>query len=164
MKSLILAFSLTLSLLCSPLLLAASKKGVDITVKLTAGSFQITSSKIKGKLRKQGKKYVSKKISIEVRSLDSGMKLRNTHIREKLITKKKKKITVTNISAKNAKGEAYIEIKGIKKPFKFKYSVSGKILHATFKLSLKKFKIKGLTFMGIGAKDIVTIKARIPIK
>ena len=85
-------------------------------------------------------------------------------MKKRLDPKKHPKILVTNVVAKGGKGRGKISIKGITKPIKFTYKVSGKILMAEFKVNLSQFKIKDLKYMGVGAKKIVDIQANIPIK
>jgi hypothetical protein len=145
--------------------LAAKDPIVDITVTLSpAGSFQITTSKVKGKLKKKGNVYKASKLSVKVKDLETGIELRDEHTRKRIMTKKHKKIIVTDIIAKDGKGKGKIEIKGIKKSFKFMYSISKKTMNAKFKLNLSHFKIKDLSYMGVGAKKIINLKIKMPIK
>ena len=160
MKSLFLSLLLVFSMSAM-----AASKGIDVTVNLSpAGSFHITSKKIKGKLKAKGKGYIGKEISIKVKSFKTGIDLRDEHTKKRLSPKKHPKIIVTKVTAKGGKGKGVIKIKGTKKPFKFTYSVKGKLMMAEFKLNLKHFKLKDLTYLGVGAKDMVEIKANIPIK
>jgi polyisoprenoid-binding protein YceI len=140
-------------------------KGVDITVNLSpAGSFQIETPKVKGKIIKSGASYSAKKLYVKVKDLKTGIELRDKHMKKRLSPKKHPKIIVTSLKAKGGKGKAVIQIKGIKKPVSFTYEDSGKLFNATFKLNLEQFKIKDLSYMGVGAKKIVIIKANIPVK
>lgn len=160
MKNLLLSLLLVLSFS-----VYAAKKGVDVTVNLSpAGSFHVESTKIKGKLIKKGKGYTAKEIYVKVKTLKTGIDLRDDHMKKRLNPKKHPKIVVSGVVAKGGKGKGNIKIKGIKKPFKFTYDVSGKIMKAKFKLDLSKFKVKDLKYMGVGAKKIVEVKANIPIK
>jgi polyisoprenoid-binding protein YceI len=157
-------------LLLSALLLVSfsvfsAGKGIDITVNLSpAGSFQIETSKVKGKVVKSGDSYSAKKLYVKVKDLKTGIDLRDEHMKKRLGPKTHPKITVTSLKAKGGKGKAVIEIKGIKKPVSFTYDVAGKIFNAEFKVNLTQFKIKDLKYMGVGAKKIVTVKASIPLK
>lgn len=145
--------------------LFAADKGVDVTVNLTPlGSFHVTSSKIKGKLLQKGEVYGAKEISVKVNTLKTGIDLRDEHMKKRLNPKKHPKIIVSNIIAKAGKGKAKININGITKPFNFTYKISGKIMNANFNLNLESFKIKDLSYMGVGAKDKVEVNANIAIK
>lgn len=143
----------------------AAGKGVDVTVNLTPlGSFHVTSPKIKGKLIKKGNKFMGKEISLKVQSMKTGIDLRDEHMKKRLNPKKHPKIIVSNIVATGGKGKGKIKINGITKPFNFTYKISGQLMEANFNLSLSSFKIKDLSYMGVGAKDIVEINANIPVK
>jgi len=145
---------------------AFAGKGITINVPLSpAGSFKVESAKIKGKIKKSGDTYKSKKIYVKVKDLDSGMDLRDEHMKNKdrLDAKKHPKIVVSDIVAKGGKGKAKIKIKGKKKAIKFKYSTSGDIFTAKFKLNVKDFPLKKLKYLGVGVKGIIQITARVPI-
>ena len=159
MKNLVLALVLAFSFTA----FGAGK--VDVTVSLTpAGSFHIESPKVKGKLKKKGKVYTASKISVKVKDMKTGMDLRDEHMAKRISSKKHKSIVVTKVKASGGKGKGTIEIKGIKKPFKFSYTIAGKMMKAKFKLNLADFKIKDLKYLGVGAKKIVSIVADIPVK
>ena len=159
MKRVLLALLLTLSTL------GFSKRGVDVTVNLSpAGSFHVKSSKIRGKLLKKGNLYLGKKLSVRVNDLKTGIDLRDDHMKKRLDPKKHPSIIVTNVKAKGGKGVGKITIKGITKPFRFVYKLSGKIMESRFKLDLDQFKVKDLNYMGVGAKNIVNVSANIPVR
>ena len=157
---LLLSFILTLSLAAW-----AKKHALDITVNLTpAGSFQVQADKVKGKLTKKGDGYVAKKLFVKAAKLYTGIDLRDEHMLKRIESKKHKNIVVSNVIAKGGKGAGKITIKGITKKIKFTYKVSGKQMLAKFKLNLAEFKIKDLTYLGVGAKDIIKVAAIVPIK
>ncbi len=143
---------------------AKDKKGVKVKVPLTAGSFQLECSKLKGKLVKSGKGYKADKLYVKVKDLKSGMDLRNEHTHKRLISGKHNKIIVTKVMAAGGKGKAILSIKGIKKPINFSYKVQGKLMKATFKVNLKHYKIEDISYAGLGVEDIVTVQAFVPIK
>ena len=107
---------------------------------------------------------MAKKLYVKVKDLKTGIDLRDDHLQKRLHPKKHSRIVVSNVKAKGGKGKAIIEMKGIKKPIKFTYDVSGKIFSAKFKVNLKQFKIKDLTYAGVGADEIVEIEANVPVK
>lgn len=160
MKNIILVLLLTLSLG-----VFAGGKGVKVLVNLSpVGSFNIESAKIKGKLKKKGDVYTGKNLYVKVKTLKTGIELRDDHMKKRLSPKKHPKIIVSKVKAKGGKGKGVISVKGIKKPFKFTYDVEGKLMMAKFKLNLMDFKIKDLKYAGVGAKKIVEVEANIPIK
>lgn len=143
----------------------AESKGVTIDVGLSpAGSFQITSSKVKGDMSKAGGKISGKNISVSVRSMKTGIELRDEHMQKRLEPKKHKKIIIEQAIGAKGNGVAIINVKGIKKKIKFAYKEMGSLVKATFKLSLKDFKIKDLRYMGVGVEDEVSVTALVPLK
>ena len=160
-KSLFLAialFSLTA--------LSAESKGIVIDVSLSpAGSFQIKSKKVKGKMVKSDDGTIrGDKLKISVKSLKSGIDLRDEHITKRLDSKKHKKVEIVKAIARNGKGKGIIKIKGTSQKLSFTYKEVGKFIVAKFSLSLKSFKIKDLSYLGVGAKDKVIVTATVPLK
>lgn len=160
MKKIFLLAILTISLSA-----LAAGKGIDVTINLSpAGSFHVETKKVKGKVVKEGSTYRAKKLYVKIKDLKTGIELRDKHLKKRLLPKKYPKIIVTKLLAKNGSGKATIEIKGIKKRIKFAYKVSKKLFNADFKINLNDFKVKDLKYMGVGAKNMVAIKASIPVK
>lgn len=160
MKSMILVLTLALSLS-----VFAGDKAIDATVNLSpTGSFQVQADKIKGKLTKKGDGYVAKKLWVNAKKLETGIEVRDDHMKKRLNVKKHKNIVVSDIKAKGGKGIGKISINGITKKIKFNYTTSGKTLTAKFKVSLKQHQVKDLKYLGVGAKDIVEVVANVPIK
>lgn len=139
-------------------------KGVIVNVDVPGMSFQAKSSKIKGKVMKEGAGYKVSKLSVKVKSLKTEMDLRDEHLRDKLDYKKHSNIIVTDGVASSGKGKAKIEIKGVKKDITFTYKEAGGLFVAKFPLSLKDFGITGISYMGLGVKDKVVVEASVPIK
>lgn len=133
---------------------------VKVDVQLSpAGSFEIVTGNINGKVQKTKEGYKAKKLSVSVNSFSTSMELRDKHTKEKLNSSEYPRITVSDVIAANGKGKANIKIMKIKKPISFTYKESGNKLVATFELKLSDFNIKGINYMGIGVKDIVKVKA-----
>jgi polyisoprenoid-binding protein YceI len=142
--------------------MAFAKKGVVIDVELTAGSFQAKTKKIKGKVQPADGGFTAKKLYVKVKHLETGIEMRDEHLHKRLVTDDANKVVVTNVVAKGGKGSGTINIKGIKKKFSFKYEDKGDNIEAKFKLNLKDFKITGISYMGIGVEDEVSITAEVP--
>lgn len=158
MKNLI-KLLMTLTLFTS---LAFAKGSVVVDVTLTpAGSFQAKSKKVKGKVVKSGSKLMAKKLKVSVKSLKTGIDMRDKHLYKRISGKK---IEIVEATGQAGKGSGIIKINKIEKPFKFTYKESGKNIIAKFPLSLKQFKIKDLKYMGVGVADEVTITATVPLK
>lgn len=138
---------------------------ISVKVKLSpAGSFNMVFKDVRGSLKKEGNLIKGKKISAKVKTLATGMDLRDEHARDKLEYKKHPRITVTDIVGKNGVGKGKINIKGISKKIVFKYKNLGKGLYITkFPLSLKDFKFSNINYMGVGVTDKVMVTAKIPV-
>lgn len=157
-------FSLAIAILISFNAFAA-KQGIKVDVQLSpAGSFEITTAKVSGKVKKTDTGYKAKKLSVKVKNFETGMDLRNKHTKEKLQSKKYPTISIRDIKAKNGKGVGTIKIMGKKKKIAFTYKeVASNLLEANFKLSLKNFGIEGISYMGVGVQDEVKVKATIKV-
>ncbi|MAZ47037.1 MAG: hypothetical protein CME65_00650 [Halobacteriovoraceae bacterium] len=156
---------LLLSLFTLSLQAFADGKALDITVNLTpAGSFQVQADKVKGKVQKSGDVYMAKKLWVKARDLETGIELRDDHMRKRIEADKHKNIIVSDVKAKGGKGIGKITIKGITKKIGFIYKVSGSKMLAKFKLNLSDFKVKDLKYLGVGAKDEVLVSAEVAVK
>jgi len=90
-------FIVALSLISCSLLWA--KSSVDIHVSLTpAGSFTGVSDKIKGKISKTENGFTSKRIELNIRSIRTGIDLRDEHLWEHLNYKTHSKATLTELT------------------------------------------------------------------
>jgi hypothetical protein len=148
---------------------AATKKSFIVDVSLfPAGSFQIKSSKIKGKvsLNTDGT-LEAKNIRIPIKSLKTGIDLRDEHLKKKLGYESDSKVNLLLLQAtgKSSKGNATFEVLGEKQTVPFTYKkIDKKYGQAEFQLDLKKFKISGISYMGVGVEDMVKVKVVLPYK
>lgn len=166
MKILIVSFLLFASLISSVI---ASTKNISIDVALSpAGSFKISSSKIKGKVYIDSNNEISaKNIKVPIKTLKTGIELRDNHLKKKLGYEKDKKAVLLLIEAKgaNGKGKAKFRVLNKEQTADFTYKkVSEKLGEATFSLKLDSFGISGIRYMGVGVKNIVNVKIKLPLK
>lgn len=153
-------FTLAICLLSINVVFA--KSSVLVAVELSpAGSFEIKTTTVKGTLKQNGEKIVSKRISVPVGSLKTGIELRDNHLKEKL---EASFIHMRNISAQNGKGTGEIEVKGVKRTVDFNYKVEGSDFKFNFELNLPDYKIDGIKYMGVGVQDKVKITGIVPLK
>jgi len=157
-----------MSLLLQCAVAFAVGKSISIDVNLSpAGSFQINSKRIKGKALLHGAKFSAANIKIPIKSLKTGIDLRDGHLQKKLGIASDKKAVLLLIKAtgENGKGNALFKVLGKEQTAPFTYKrISEKMVSATFNLSLKKFGIKGINYMGVGVEDIVSVKILCPLK
>ncbi len=157
--------ALLLFLMMTTGLLYAESKGITVDVSLSpAGSFQIKSTKVRGNVTKAGGKISGKDINVSVKSLKTGIELRDEHMHKRLDPKNHKKIIIEQAIGAKGNGVAIINIKGIRKKIKFTYKEMGSMVKANFKLSLKDYKISDLRYMGVGVEDEISVTALVPLK
>jgi len=157
-----------LSLLVQSTAVFAINKSILIDVPLSpAGSFQISSKRIKGKVKLSGSNMSASNITIAIKSLKTGIKLRDNHLQKKLGIEKDPKANLLLVSAEgtDGKGQGVFKVLGQLQKVSFTYQkISAKLVQAKFKLSLKRFKIEGVSYMGVGVEDIVSVKINLPFK
>lgn len=161
-----------ISLISSQLALANS---VEFKASLSpVGSFTAQTERVKGFVKKVGDKYVAENIVVDAKSLNSGMEMRDKHIKDedRLNTEKFPEIVLVKAEGQNGKGSGVIRVKGVeveipKKPEVAddpKFVVKDGKLHAEFHLLLNKFPLKKLKHVGVGVKNDILVKAIIDIK
>lgn len=134
-------------------------------IKLSpAGNFTGKTPDIKGAAKKVGTKYVAENIIVNLNSVKTGLALRDEHTLKYLESKKYPNAVLVRAEGENGKGTGIIKIKGIEKPIKGTFKVTGSELAAEFPISLKDFKIEGIRYMGVGVKDQVVVKVKVPIQ
>lgn len=141
-------------------------KGVTVSVELSpAGSFEAKAKKVKGTVKVKGDSVMATNLSVSVKSLKTGMDLRDEHLLKKLEYKKHPKIIVKKAAGKGGKGTALFSIRGVEAKVPFTYSkVDSKYMKASFTISLKAFKIEGVSYMGAGVKDKIKLEAYVRYK
>ncbi|MFT6632256.1 MAG: polyisoprenoid-binding protein YceI [Bacteriovoracaceae bacterium] len=144
----------------------ALNKSISIDVELSpAGSFKIESKRVKGKVYLERGNLTAKNIKVLVKNLKTGIDLRDKHLKKKLEIESNPKASLTLLSAqgKNGKGTGIFKVLGKTQESSFTYKKVGKSEGiALFSLSLKKFGISGISYMGVGVQDKVTISVTLP--
>ncbi len=137
---------------------------LEVNVSLfPIGSFDVTSDKVESSLMKVGDKFTGDEIKVLVESLDTGISLRNRHMRERLHFEKHPHVLVTNIRADRKGGEAKIQISGVSKPIKFEIiKTEPTYIEVKFPLNLADLKIEGINYRGVGVEDEVQVHAKVP--
>ena len=161
MKSVII---LLLISFCSNALALRSSIKVDIELS-PAGSFSIESNRIRGQVSLIKGELTAKDITIPVNSLKTGIELRDEHMKKKLGIEKDPNAKLKLVEAKgsNGKGTAVFEVLGKKQTSTFTYKlVDSNKLSTTFSLSLEKFGITGVSYMGVGVQDKADVEVILP--
>lgn len=147
--------------------LAFAETGVTVDCKISpTGSFQAKTKDVKGGVTFRNNEIVADKITVDLKSLTTGMGLRDDHMKKKYLEVDKNPEAVLIFGkGKGGKGEGKIKIRGVEKDIKGTYKlISDKELEATFDLSLADFKISGIRYMGMGVKDTVKVTVNVPVK
>jgi len=150
------------ALLFSSLTWAASAS-VDVTLS-PAGSFKGKTADVKGFATKKGDEVSAKNIVVNLKSLKTGVELRDKHTLKHLETDKFPEAVLVSATGKGGKGTGKIRIRGIEKDISGTYKIEGGDLIAEFKLSLPDFKITNINYMGAGVDDDVVLHVAVPVK
>lgn len=138
-----------------------------ITVHVTlspSGSFQATSNKVKGNLKKNGDVIEADKIQVMIESLKTGIELRDDHFAKHLNYSTHPKAVLSELKAQNGKGSAKLEVNGVTKPISVNYEVKDAIVKANFKIKASEFNLTKAQYLGVGVEDDVAITVEMPLK
>lgn len=136
---------------------------VDVTLS-PAGSFKAKTADIKGFVTKNGDEVSAKNIVVNLKSLKTGIELRDKHTLKYLEVGKYPEAVLISAKGKGGKGVGKIRIRGIEKDISGTYKINGNELQAEFKLNLAEFKITNINYMGAGVDDEVVLHVAVPIK
>lgn len=144
-------------------------KKCDVTFRATGSPGFITidgeaKSPCQGKLEYKGN-MTSQKIVLDLRKLETGISLRDRHMKNKYLEVKKfPEAVLSNFSTDGqGKFKGTLELHGIKKEVTGDYTKSGNDFDANFKVKLSDFEIKIPSFMGVTVAEIVTIKVKLAL-
>lgn len=160
-------FVFVFSLLC----LANSAFAQENTVKAyfvlnPMGDFIGTMKVISGSVSLQDGKFKGKNIVVDLKSLSTGMELRDDHAKNKYLDVKMypTAILLEAVGA-NGVGKARIKVRDKESLVNgtYKVSSSGKNLKAEFKIKLSSFGIADVNFKGIGVEDEVRVEVVVPV-
>lgn len=138
---------------------------VEIDVTLSpAGSYKAKTQKINGTAYKTPDGGVAAEgIAIDLRSLQTGISLRDKHTKEHLMTDKYPQAKLVKASGKDGKGTATIEIRGKTIEVAGTYKVEGGNLKAQFPVNLSAIDVNNVRYMGVGVKDTVNVNIDVPL-
>lgn len=136
---------------------------VDVVLN-PMGDFKGKTSDVKGQAVVNGDEVSAENIVVNLKSLKTGVELRDKHTQKHLQTDKFPEAVLVSAKGKGGKGTGKIKIKGIEKDIAGVYKVSGKNLMAKFKLKLTDFGIEDINYMGVGVEDDVEITVVLPVK
>lgn len=130
------------------------------------GDFIATMKVISGNVSLQDGKFKGKNIVVDLKSLKTGMDLRDEHAKNKYleVNKYPTAVLLEAIGA-NGVGKARIKVRDKESVVNgtYKVSGSGKNLKAEFKIKLSSFGISDVNFKGIGVEDEVRVEVVVPV-
>jgi polyisoprenoid-binding protein YceI len=161
-----------------PLLVADAS--VVVKCPLTVGgSFEAKTNALDGQLFVSSKRpgEVEGTLAVDLTTLETGISLRDTHMREQYLEVKKgdqfstarlNQIRVDRIDPANPAGTAafrgVLTLHGVEKPVTGKAEIkpisNGLQVHATFPVNISDFNIQRPRYLGVGVKDEVTVGVR----
>lgn len=135
---------------------------VDVVLN-PMGNFKAKTESISGHAIVTGTDVSAQNIKVDLRTLKTGIELRDKHTQKHLRTDKYPEAILSIAKGKNGKGIGRIKINGEEKEIKGTYKIVGKNLQANFSLNLPDFKITDINYMGVGVEDEVKVQVVIPI-
>ena len=103
-------------------------------------------------------------IRVDVKSLKSGISLRDNHMINKYLEAAKYPEVILKIGKGSAnKGEAILVIKGKEGKVSGTYATNSQFLKAEFKIKLSDFGITDINYKGIGVEDEIKVVAVVPL-
>lgn len=135
---------------------------VDVVLN-PMGNFKAKTDSITGNAVVNGTDVSAQNIKVDLRTLKTGLELRDKHTQKYLNTAKNPEATLSIAKGKNGKGIGRIKINGIEKQIKGTYKVVGQKLEADFSLILSDFDIKDVNYMGVGVEDEVKVHVVVPL-
>lgn len=135
---------------------------VDVVLN-PMGNFKAKTDSITGNAVVNGSDVSAQNIKVDLRTLKTGLELRDKHTQKYLNTAKYPEAVLSIAKGKAGNGVGKLSINGQTKIVKGTYKVSGKNLEADFTLKLSDFKISDVNYMGVGVEDEVKVHAIVPI-
>lgn len=135
---------------------------VDVVLN-PMGNFKAKTESITGNAVVNGTDVSAQNIKVDLRTLKTGLELRDKHTQKYLNTAKNPEAILSIAKGKNGKGIGRIKINGIEKQIKGTYKVVGQKLEADFNLNISEFDIKDVNYMGVGVEDEVKVHVVVPL-
>lgn len=160
MKTFIAALFVTFGLINTAF---AQSVTIDITLN-PMGDFRAKTSDVKGFALLKGDQVTAENITVNLKSLKTGLELRDKHTQKYLDTVTYPEAILVSASGKAGKGSGKLKIRGIEKDVEGTFKIEGKMLKADFKVNIADYGIKDINYMGVGVEDIVVIHVVVPVK
>ncbi|MGE0762223.1 MAG: YceI family protein [Bdellovibrionales bacterium] len=143
--------------------LAETTAAVDVVLN-PAGSFRAETKKVTGYAYKTKDGVAAENIKVDLRTLTTGVSLRDQHTKKRLHTDKHPFAKLVKATGKGGIGKGIVEIKGMRREVTGTYKIVGKELQAEFPLTLTELQITDANYMGVGVDDKMVLKVNVPLK
>ncbi|HEX4923060.1 MAG TPA: YceI family protein [Bdellovibrionales bacterium] len=146
---------------------ALAEPAVELRVSLfPAGNFTAKSAKVKGHAELNGNTVSAKNITVPTASFDSGIDLRNKHMKQRFETEKFPEAVLLEATGRDGKGKGKLQVKGVVREVDGSYKLvnDNKELEATFKTKASDFNIKDVSYMKVGMEDELEVFVRVPVQ
>lgn len=129
-----------------------------------AGDF-VGTMKSTGAATVTGNKVSAKNIVVDLKSMSTGLDLRDDHAKNKYMeVGKYPEAVLIEANGENGKGTGKLKFHGKENAISGTYTIQGgKMLNATFKIKLSDYGISDISYKGIGVEDEVKIEVQVPI-
>ena len=159
-------FIVTLLLSVSAL---AQQKGVKVAVTLfPAGDFVAQTSDVTGFAEIVSPTEVkASNIKINLKSLKTGMDLRDDHAKNKYLdVNKYPEAILMSATGKNGKGSGVLKMRNKESKIEGTYTLlaGNKFLKAEFKTKLSEYDIKEINYKGVGVDDEIKVEVIVPVQ
>jgi polyisoprenoid-binding protein YceI len=134
----------------------------DVTLN-PMGDFKAKTNQIKGTAQVKGDEVSAQNIVVNMKSLKTGVDLRDKHTQKYLETDKYPTATLVTATGKGGKGKATINIKNKPVNVDGTYKVEGGLLKAEFVVKASDIGIKDVNYMGVGTEDDVKVHVEVPV-
>lgn len=147
----------------------AQQKNLKVYVTLfPAGDFIAATTDITGYAEMVSATEVkAKDIKINLKSLKTGMDLRDDHAKNKYLeVSKYPEAILVSASGKNGKGSGILRLHGKEAKVDGTYELLGghKFLKAEFKTKLSSYDIKEINYKGVGVDDEIKVEIVVPVQ
>lgn len=134
----------------------------DVTLN-PMGDFKAKTNQVKGNAQVKGDEVSAQNIVVNMKSLKTGVDLRDKHTQKYLETDKYPTATLVSATGKGGKGKGTIKIKDKSVNVEGTYKVEGGLLKAEFMVKASEIGIKDVNYMGVGTEDDVKVHVEVPV-
>lgn len=152
----------SIALLCLFLFPSAhAARRVEALVQLVPlGSFTAVSTDLRGEYTGAGM-VAANRLEVPLASLETGIKLRDEHLRKHLGAPKTASVVLEGLQGKNGSAEGLLTLNGVSRKVPVRYHATKEGLEARFSVNTNDFKLPEVSYMGVGVERVVEVKVQL---